>query len=1358
MPSVTPKCLHEEKLRLVRQNLLRVFMQSHSVAEHHVASFNRCITVDIPSIVKNNACLRTKVGNFFVVYRVSKCFVVRPQNSPLVCQQQNLTYASTVFADIVRHIFTCGSLEDTSSLFFEDTQEKLLRNSYTKTLARRKDASASPQGPQPLLAEGSSLKRNQHLSKGEPPPLLFGKSYAEGEDLRRSAQVTLDTMKVRDRQEYTKVLSSTMYHGVKICDLPCMVGSKLCVSKSSKGDVLPHPDTEALRIYDDYGRREHGGHFIVNGKRRFIPLTKSVASNQMLWFNLPSKNKQIVQFRSRPRGREHRSTYTLEISIDVENKLFRKNKVAFSPMVKIPFFPRQVPLSILHQSLGRTHSDFWDDVRAMTPSGLWSGVRFEKYRSGLLFSSLGVSSQKSALSYLGSSYGRYQGENAGYSALFCEVFPNLNTVDRGDRLQGESYASAQKALNLRKSQQLALCLSVLILSCEGIIKDVDRNDRSVVRYVDAGSSVAVLLRMQLVHCMSQSLKIFRRFVKAGKEVDVEKIYNSTRLGDSILRAVATGTFTSMRKGMCHPMNTTNQTVIRSQLRQISSTSAEGMHIKKRMLHPSSLGYECASETPEGRSCGLVGQLASTCTVTLRFDANLVAANILQFLRNLREQLPHGGFQLKAEIGPRASGSSAPGAPECACLGIFRQHSCREMLRSTVAFLLGTKATRASVMGLAPLLGCTCLRPTVLEPRRRGGEEGSRVRLEWKLLGPSGEILGWTQYPWLLREIVAEARRRGVIHRTTSVCVDADIRAVKVYSDAGRACRPLLGLQWLRSERLLDAVVREMRAADSMGWTPRQVMAHLVRLGVVQYVTPCEERNLRPTFKYLEVHCAKPGPCSPSHLEVSDISIVGRAAARVPLSNHCQGPRLAYGVGLSKQTIAADEVDRGANHSYRLLNGHRALTYTSSDKASGGSRSREYTNVVIAVYPMRCNQEDAVVINRNLLDMGGFAISSSRWYGAEIAANCNTRSKKLVRSTNFARPDADNTLLRNDAEYGHLGADGLPQVGARLDDRCAVIGKTCPMKVLSSNAKVSAPNECFRAKKGDQSVLMKRNEQGTVSSAQIYRGKDGRQTAKVKVSTFREYAEIGDKLTSRHAQKGTIGRIADPEDLPFEMETGIVPDLIFSPLGITSRMTMATVLEIFFGLTTCVTGELLHGLDEQDFEGDMELRLRTMQNILHKAGLARTGKVTMVDGESGETIQIPIYRGVVSYARLVQLVSNKAHARGAAGPVDRESRQPTEGKAKGGGHRFGEMEINILIAYGAWNTLQERMVVASDGFDIYVCRKCDNMAVGNPELGYYSCEVCGTGDLVVPVQITWSTKCVVQSLMAQKIKVKLHVEV
>ena len=223
----------------------------------------------------------------------------------------------------------------------------------------------------------------------------------------------------------------------------------------------------------------------------------------------------------------------------------------------------------------------------------------------------------------------------------------------------------------------------------------------------------------------------------------------------------------------------------------------------------------------------------------------------------------------------------------------------------------------------------------------------------------------------------------------------------------------------------------------------------------------------------------------------------------------------------------------------------------------------------------------------------------------------------------------------------------------------------------------------------------------------------------------------------------MGAIWEDVDLPFAMMSGIIPDLVVSPLSMTSRMTMAALIEFLTGKVVAITGDLTLGIDDQNFDISMTQKCTELGNILKKYGFSQTGKEMYIDGRTGKPLQAQIMTGVVSYARLNHLAAKKAHIR-TTGPMDPLTRQPRDGRKYGGGLRCGEMETSALAAHGAATVLQERIRDFSDLFIIYVCSSCHTITDTCEEIGFYYCEHCASNEKIQKVAIPF-TLLVLRSL-------------
>ena len=277
---------------------------------------------------------------------------------------------------------------------------------------------------------------------------------------------------------------------------------------------------------------------------------------------------------------------------------------------------------------------------------------------------------------------------------------------------------------------------------------------------------------------------------------------------------------------------------------------------------------------------------------------------------------------------------------------------------------------------------------------------------------------------------------------------------------------------------------------------------------------------------------------------------------------------------------------------------------------------------------------------------------------------------------------------------------------------------------------------------DISEAVRPSENGIIESVMLTKDRDDFRLAKVKCRSVR-IPQIGDKFASRHGQKGTIGMTYRQEDLPFTCE-GITPDIIVNPHAIPSRMTIGHLIECLSSKVAAIRG------DEGDATPFTNVTVDLISKELHRQGYQKYGNETVFNGFTGRKINMLIFFGPTYYQRLKHMVDDKIFSR-ARGPVQILTRQPTEGRARSGGLRFGEMERDCMISHGAAFFLKERLMDVSDKYRLHICENCGLFAIANLQSNNYECKLCKTHNYQISqVYVPYACKLLFQELMAMHI--------
>ena len=276
---------------------------------------------------------------------------------------------------------------------------------------------------------------------------------------------------------------------------------------------------------------------------------------------------------------------------------------------------------------------------------------------------------------------------------------------------------------------------------------------------------------------------------------------------------------------------------------------------------------------------------------------------------------------------------------------------------------------------------------------------------------------------------------------------------------------------------------------------------------------------------------------------------------------------------------------------------------------------------------------------------------------------------------------------------------------------------------------------------DQSRLYRTREETYVDKNYMDRNGDGYKFCKVRTRTVRKPV-IGDKFSSRHGQKGTIGNIIPECDMPYN-EDGLKPDIIINPHAIPSRMTIGQLKETLLGKVLLELG--LFG-DGTSFG---EHNIADICKELLKVGYESKGNELLYNGLTGEQIETSIFMGPAFYQRLKHMVNDKQHSR-SIGPMVNLTRQPAEGRCRDGGLRFGEMERDCMVSHGASRFTKGRLYDASDKFQVHACKKCGMIASYNDKKNVHHCRTCDNRTDFALVKIPYACKLLFQELLTMNI--------
>lgn len=580
---------------------------------------------------------------------------------------------------------------------------------------------------------------------------------------------------------------------------------------------------------------------------------------------------------------------------------------------------------------------------------------------------------------------------------------------------------------------------------------------------------------------------------------------------------------------------------------------------------------------------------------------------------------------------------------------------------------------------------------------------------------NGRLVGYHPDGYSLSKRLRERRRMNELSSQVNVFYSSKLNELHILSDKGRVRRPYIVVEGGKS-RLTPEIHLRLKNGE-INWN------HLVKMGIVEYLDAQEEENALVAAK--ESNITK----DHTHMDVDSSNLFGVVAGALPYPEHNSSPRITMACAMTKQSLgvyATNFSRRYDTRTYVMSYPQEPLVQTSLYRALKLKEKAAGQNCVVALTSYHgYNMADAIVVNKSAVDRGLERVTMFKTYETEERMYPGGQKDKIEL------PTPEVVGYRGDEAYKHLAEDGIVMPESEVDSKDVLVGKTSPPRFLEEISVFGTVEE----KKRESSLSLKSGEKGKVDSVLITEGPSGNRMVKVRIRS-NKIPEVGDKLASRHGQKGVIGLLINQTDMPFTKD-GITPDLIVNPHAIPSRMTAGHLLETLGGKAASFGGMLM---DSTAFSGNTE---EEFQAVLKKAGFNEHGEEELYDGLTGQKIKCKLFIGVVYYQRLHHLVSNKMHVR-SRGPVQLLTHQPTEGRAREGGLRFGEMERDCLIGYGASMLIKERLLEESDKTVQLVCTGCGSIANHDYARNKDICPICDSEN-VEPVEMSYAFKLLLDEI-------------
>jgi DNA-directed RNA polymerase II subunit RPB2 len=568
---------------------------------------------------------------------------------------------------------------------------------------------------------------------------------------------------------------------------------------------------------------------------------------------------------------------------------------------------------------------------------------------------------------------------------------------------------------------------------------------------------------------------------------------------------------------------------------------------------------------------------------------------------------------------------------------------------------------------------------------------------WTKVFVNNDLVACTREADRLAKTLRLYRRNGLINVFTSVVFDRYADEVYVFTHSGRLCRPL----WIARDGKLPKVpadmdkvawhqlfngLNEMREPYDEGYVSLEKMgatlADLERSQApLEYVDVEEANNCLVAMWPKDM--AGDRPTRHTHCEIHPSTALSLYTNTIPFGSHNFAPRNIFSGAQGKQAVGVYATNfniRMDTMSYVLHYPQRPLVTTRYNEFCNTDSLPNGENLIVAVTSHTgFNQEDAIIVNQSSVERGMFNLTYLKSF-LEAEQNDPMRGRSVI----FCNPhdlDEKNVEVKlKRANVLTVDDNGMPRQNAYIEEDDLLLGKLSMVSENNQGRRSLALRDV--SKRADKTI------EGIIDRTIVFKDDKGELNAKVRMRQFR-VPLLGDKMASRHGQKGVCGMLLHQEDMPYTKD-GVVPDIIVNAHGFPSRMCVGHIIECLVAKAAGLGGFVAGGtiFEEQD--------LNRYADVLQAKGFERNGNEIMYNGFTGEQIESEIFLTPTMYFRLKHQAADKINYR-STGPVSNMTRQPVRGRAIDGGLRIGEMERDAILSNGMAAFLKETYIERSDGF-------------------------------------------------------------